>query len=133
VIAFKPNLFELTEEAVVDFDDLALAGQSLHAKHNKALVLILKHIPSQNVIVCSSTQLYFHPSMDYLKFAQTFYLQKRISTIVFRLAKRLSLDWRQICIIIGGDFNSLPNQSAIQLITKECYNVPARETPLLAK
>jgi mRNA deadenylase 3'-5' endonuclease subunit Ccr4 len=61
VIGFKPKVFELIEESVIDFDDLALAGQSLHAKHNKALVLELRHLQSGNLLVCVSTQLYFHP------------------------------------------------------------------------
>jgi hypothetical protein len=106
-------VFELLEESIIDFDDLALAGQSLHAKHNKALVLVLRHWQSGNLIVCLSTQLYFHPSMDYLKFAQTFYLQKRIAAIVLKSAKLYAIDWRQICIVLGGDFNAMPNQSAI--------------------
>lgn len=113
VIGFRATMFDILDEAVVDFDDLALAGQSLHVKHNKALVVVLKHKQSSDIVVCSSTQLYFNPNMDYLKFAQTFYLYKRISKIVLKTAKSRSLDWRKICIILGGDFNSLPGQSAI--------------------
>jgi len=71
--------------------------------------------------------------MDYLKFAQTFYLIKKIAAIVLKCAKKMGINWRDIGIILGGDFNSTPNASAIQLLMKEQYTVPVRETPLTAK
>ena len=69
IVAFKPQVFQLIDEKVIDFDDLAMAGQSLHAKHNKALVCLLHHMASNYLVVAVSTQYYFHPGMDYLKYA----------------------------------------------------------------
>ena len=54
--------------------------------------------------------------MDYLKYAQTFYLVKRISKAVFKHCEAFELTVKDFAIVIGGDFNSLPNQSAICLI-----------------
>ena len=54
--------------------------------------------------------------MDYLKYAQTFYLLKQISKFVYKHCEALSLKVKDFSIVIGGDFNSLPNQSAICLI-----------------
>ena len=74
MIAYKPAHFQLIDEKVIDFDDLAMAGQSLHAKHNKAIVCLLHHLKSDQLVVALSTQLYYHPAMDYLKYAQCFYM-----------------------------------------------------------
>ena len=69
VVAFKPTVFELIDEQVVDYNDLAMPGQSLHAKNNKAIITVLKHKHSARYLVAVNSQLYFHPVMDYLKYA----------------------------------------------------------------
>ena len=79
-------------------------------------MILLKHTYSGRYLLAINSQLYFHPVMDYLKYAQTFYLLKLISKMVYKQCETLALAIKDISIVIGGDFNSLPNQSAICLI-----------------
>lgn len=125
VVAFKPSTFQLIDEKVIDFDDLAMAGQSLHAKHNKALVCLLHHVLSNQLLVAVSTQFYFHPAMDYLKYAQCFYMTKHVSRYIYQWAASYGRDWSDFAIVIAGDLNALPDQSVMGMIFDMEYVEPA--------
>ncbi len=58
-----------------------------------------------------SSHLYWDPKFDYVKYAQTSYLLKRLSQ--FKLAHNLP---ESHPIIVCGDFNSLPDSSCLSLI-----------------
>ena len=91
----------------------------------------MHHKPSGHYLVAVNSQLYFHPVMDYLKYAQSFYLLKRISKFVFMHCELLSLKVKDFSIVVGGDFNSLPNQSAICLILNQEWSIPDDQTVLI--
>lgn len=131
IIAFKSSVFTILDEQIIDYNDLAMKGQSLHAKNNKALMILLKHNYSGKHLVAINSQLYFHPVMDYLKYAQTFYLLKQISKMIFKHAELLNLEIEDFSIVVGGDFNSLPHQSAVCLILNQSWKIPLDVTTLI--
>lgn len=124
MIAYKSDKFKLIDEKIIDYDDLAMKGQSLHAKHNKALVCLLHHTASDQLLVALTTQLYFHPALDYLKYAQCFYMSKQISRFILQWAVTYGREWKDFAIVIAGDFNSMPNQSAIGMIFNMEFDLP---------
>lgn len=101
-----------------------MPGQSLHAKHNKALVCLLHHIVSNQLLVVLATQLHFHPIMDYLKYAQCFYMVKHLSHFIMDWAATYGRQWKDFAIILGGDLNSLPTGSVMGMLFNMEYNVP---------
>ena len=101
-----------------------MAGQSLHAKHNKAIVCLLHHLKSDQLVVALTTQFYFNPAMDYLKYAQCFYMFKHMSRFILRWASMYGRSWEDFSVIIAGDLNALPNQSVLGMIFATNYAVP---------
>lgn len=62
--------------------------------------------------------------MDYLKYAQCFYMCKLVSRYVFTWAKTYGREWADIAIILGGDLNALPDQSVMGMIFDMEYVMP---------
>ena len=47
--------------------------------------------------------------MDYLKYAQCFYMFKNTSRFILRWAQTYGRSWEEFNIVIAGDLNALPN------------------------
>jgi hypothetical protein len=63
----------------VNFDELARKQSGKHAKGNRAQLVCLKHLPTNNYLIVVNAQLYYNQDQDYLKFAQTYYLLRKLS------------------------------------------------------
>ncbi|TNV78978.1 hypothetical protein FGO68_gene13172 [Halteria grandinella] len=121
VVGFKRDLYEIMTKDIVDYNDLVKVYEAktnhpnLDSRdmlcHNKAIICLLKHIETGSHLIVASSHLYWDPKYDYVKYAQTAYLLKRLA--LFK-AKNASIA-QDPAIVVCGDFNSDPSSSSISL------------------
>ena len=119
LIGFREE-FKAFDKAEIHHEDLIgryrTYGEEIVGKFrrgNVGLILGLEHESGAKIIVANS-HLHWNPKFDFVKYAQAFWLQKSVADFV----ETRNLD--DVPIIICGDFNSKPGDSAIYAM----YNQP---------
>ena len=67
--------------------------------------------------------------MDYLKYAQCFYMVKHLSRFIQNWAATYGRLWSDFAIVLGGDLNSLPHQSVMGMLFNMEYVFPPQNEP----
>ncbi len=141
VIAIKAEEFDLVDgpvtiefdelvplDAVADADPAWLAYRQTHPevfvkdgfdrerlrRHNIALLLTVRHRGSGRYLILATTHLYWNPEFEDVKLLQT-------HALLFRLAAQVkhaqqTYGTPHVPVILGGDFNSLPESKVYALI-----------------
>ena len=87
------------------------------SKNNNAMLCLLKHQESNQTIVIGNLHPEHHPMKDHLKFAQhAFFLEKAAKYIRDNRGDKETLPF-----ICGGDFNSLPISSVMNIYHDENF------------
>jgi len=87
-------------------------------KDKVGLIVLLKHIQSGKRFVVTNSHFDHNPNVDYVKYAQAFWLLKCIQDF-YQLHH---LDQNDVPLIVTGDLNSVPNGSSMHLLTGRKYD-----------
>ena len=79
LVGFKTNKFDLLAEKYVDYNDLAsVYNEKEFLKHNKAVMVHLRHKETGADFIAASSHLHWNPAIDYVKYGQAMYLLENL-------------------------------------------------------
>ena len=121
LIAFCDRELELQESETVDFNDLArITGKSADnhkrqtfLRNNIAIIACFRCRFDNSHLIVANTHHYWNPNFPEVKAGQVKYLLDRIFTFEKRM--KCSVEPH---IILGGDFNSLPDSEVYSLLVE---------------
>ena len=129
-IAFKTSKFSLLDFELIDLNDLGeLHDNGEYLKCNQAMLCLLKHTHTQKKIVVGNAHLQWNPELDYIKFAQAYYLVDKTAEYV-RMHENKGGSFvddspskveQSISLLLCGDYNSLPVSSGLSAF--HCENI----------
>ena len=133
LLAYERNMLELVQSEEVSFDDLAHMfsssssnqgvgyRQSSFLRHNVAIIAHLRFVqPAEeagvtNDIIVAVPHLYWNPNFADVKDGQATYLLDRIGMFKEQISSQHTVD--NPPVLIGGDFNSLPDSNVYKILT----------------
>ena len=119
LIAYKTG-FNILLRTVVYFDDLCetlvgtLVGEERTKKHNIAQIIVLQHEATREVFVIGNTHLYWNPNSEDVKLFQARKFLYSLETMYEICVGRN----KNPIVVACGDFNSKPNTTMFNLMTK---------------
>jgi mRNA deadenylase 3'-5' endonuclease subunit Ccr4 len=107
---WKRDKFVLIRSEIVEFNDIRMIAleENRVLRDNVALFVELLYKERNLKVIVANTHLYYHPEYEDIRVVQIRYLIQRLEN--FRDSKGL--------VVLCGDFNSLPNGSVYNYITK---------------
>lgn len=115
---YNPAIFALVATEVIDLDDLSasvnVTQSRRYKRFNSALLTHLRHIATNEHLVVTNLHLYWSPAFEDVKLGQSMYLAARTHSYIDSLA----LPPDTVRVIIGGDFNTLPNTGVHDFFTR---------------
>lgn len=143
-IIFSKKTFDIIAEDHIEFNDLnddprldALRkareqdrpagddlGTAYFIRDCVAALCVLDHMPTGTRILVASVHLFWDPNCTDVKVLQAMMLLRKLN--------RLAAQYSPHLLIVGGDFNSMPDSAAVELLTTgwlrkehtDCWNVP---------
>lgn len=132
---YKSDRFKLVERVDVEFNTIANNDLTLHgdavkrlSKDNVATIAVLSDISSHEVIILVNTHLHWDPEFSDVKLWQANALTKHIENVQQRLCHRLNITPRNVPVILCGDFNSMPGETAVQFLKQDLEQVDKEKT-----
>ena len=124
LIAFRPDTYELVNMEQIQFNDLSQRNEKyvtnmydVYEKNNAGLMIKLRCKTDNkynNRIFCvACAHLYWSPQKEFIKIAQAAYLIQRLEAF-----SRIDGSKNHFPVIIGGDFNSLPDSPVVKLVSQ---------------
>ena len=147
LIAFNDRQLELIAEEVVDFDDLARASvapsaavmdnckQHTFLRHNVSLLAYFRCRATSRRLTVANTHHYWNPNFPEVKAGQVKYLMDRVGAFQQHwdqypcpsprpgvepgsdASDTAASHHTPSCVLLGGDFNSLPTSEVYSLLT----------------
>jgi len=126
LVGFKKCKYNLVAAEYANFNDLAkLTNDKNFRQHNTAVIALLEHAQSGQHMLVASCHLHWNPKLEYVKMGQAFYLLYLISKFAVRLLGEKEAP--ECPLIIGGDFNSLPDSNVLSLILDQLPHSTSRD------
>ena len=108
-------MFKYVSKEEIHYEDLVEKYGKGFKRGNVGLICLLKHIESGKEIIVANTHLHWNPKYDYVKYAQSFWLQLKISKFME------NHNATKAPVIICGDFNSKPYSSVTHCMNNLDY------------
>lgn len=123
VIFYKTAQFELIEEHLMEFQQIAMSKHKefegdnetfvrIMTKDNIAIALVLRIIEEDKPLIVANTHIHWDPSFSDVKLMQVQFMMEKLATIAAP-----GTPFEKAPIIICGDFNSVPTSGPYELLT----------------